>query len=173
MIVRPEAEDDYAAVDRIVTEAFGRPNEAQLVRLIRASRAYVPHLALVAEDEGEVVGHAMFSHVTLGQEEEGLRVLSLAPVSVTPGRQGEGIGGALIEAGLQRAGQDGEPLVVLMGHPAYYPRFGFKPARGYGIEPHSPDVPDTAFMVRPLPAYEKRYRGRVVYPPAFEATGTL
>ena len=170
--IRPEQEADYAAVATVVEAAFGRPNEARLVELLRASEDYVPDLALVAEDERAVVGHIMLSYVGLSGVQE-WRVLSLAPVSVVPERQGEGIGGALIRAGLEAADARGEPLVVLLGHPAYYPRFGFERASLYGIEAPSPEIPDAAFMVRRLAAYDARYRGRVVYPPAFEATGTV
>src|SRR3990172_4376890 len=93
MDIREENESDYAAIAEVVEAAFGRPNEARLVELIRASDAYVPELSLVAEVDGAVVGHVMFSYVTLRAEEE-LRVLCMAPVSVAPAWQGGGGGGA-------------------------------------------------------------------------------
>ena len=167
MIVRPETPSDYEAIDELLRSAFGGAEESQLVRLVRASDNYVSDLALVAEENGQVVGHIMFSYVTLKDDEE-FRVLALAPMAVTPERQRRGIGGALVEAGLELADDRGEPLVILVGHPTYYPRFGFESARRYGIEPPSADVPDAAFMVRRLSGYSERYRGRVVYPPAFD-----
>ena len=173
MIVRPETPADRDAIDRVTEAAFGRPQEARLVRALRDSKHYVAELALVAEEAGEVVGHVMFSYVTLTNDDEERRVLCLAPLSVTPERQRAGVGGALIEAGLKRADERGEPLVVLLGHPAYYPRFGFRPASELGIEPPPPDVPSPAFMARPLSRYHKRYRGTISYPQEFEATGTI
>jgi putative acetyltransferase len=169
MIVRPETPSDYEAIGELLRSAFGGADESRLVRSLRASDNYVPDLALVAEENGKVVGHIVFSYVTLKDDEE-FRVLALAPMAVTPGCQRRGIGGALVEAGLERADDRGEPLVVVVGHPTYYPRFGFEPARRYGIEPPSTDFPDTAFMVRRLSRYSERHRGRVVYPPAFDIT---
>ena len=168
MIVRPEAPDDFDAIHSLVEAAFGRSNEAELVRRLRASDAYVSELALVAEVDGVVVGHVMISYVTLLNDDEQFRVLSLAPLAVKPERQGRGIGSTLIEAGLEIADKRGEPLVVLLGHPAYYPRFGFEVASGHGIEPQDVGVAGAAFMVRRLSAYDERYRGRIQYPPAFD-----
>jgi putative acetyltransferase len=173
LIVRPETPADCDPIDRVVEAAFGRPQEARLVRALRDSKHYVAELALVAEEAGEVVGHIMFSYVTLRNDDEERRALCLAPVSVTPDRQRDGIGSALIEAGLKRADDRGEPLVVLLGHPAYYPRFGFRPASELGISPPSPEIPRPAFMACPLSRYDERYRGTISYPPEFEATGTI
>lgn len=167
MIVRSEAPSDYEAVEELLRAAFGGAVESELVRSLRASGDYVPDLALVAEENGNVAGHIVFSYVTLKGDEE-FRVLALACMAVTPGLQRRGIGSALVEAGLQRAEDRGEPLVVVVGHPTYYPRFGFEPARRYGIEPPSADFPDNAFMVRRLSRYSERHRGRVTYPPAFD-----
>ncbi|OGO50839.1 MAG: hypothetical protein A2148_03835 [Chloroflexi bacterium RBG_16_68_14] len=166
MIVRPEIPADYEAVAQVVEAAFGRPNEAQLVELIRTSDNYVPELALVAEEDGRVVGHAMFSYVTLRGAEE-RRVLCLAPVAVAPERQRSGVGSALVRHGIRLAEGRGEPLIIVEGHPGYYPRFGFERARSHGIEPPSPDIPDAAFMVLRLSRYDGRYRGQVLFPAAF------
>jgi putative acetyltransferase len=165
VIIRPERPEDFEAIDDVVAQAFGRDDEARLVRDIRASDNYVPELALVAEDQ-EIVGHIMLSYVELS----GKSVLSLAPLAVRPGRQRDGIGAALTEAALELADKNQEPLVVVLGHPSYYPRFGFEPARALGIEPHMDDVPDDAWMVKRLRAYDPAIRGRVVYPPAFDVT---
>ena len=128
----------------------------------------MPELALVAEENGAIVGHVMFSYVGLDAAEP-LRVLELAPVVVRPDRQNDGIGGALIGSGIELAEARGEPLIAVLGHPTYYPRFGFEPSRRHGIEPPMPAMAP-AFMVLKLAAYQERYRGRVVYPPAFDVT---
>jgi putative acetyltransferase len=123
----------------------------------------VPELTLVAVDGDDIIGHVMQSHVTLRRDED-LRVLALAPLAVVPARQRDGIGGALMRETIRLADERREPLIVLLGHPAYYPRFGFENARALGIEPPTPAFPDAAFMVRRLSEYEPRYRGAVIYP---------
>jgi putative acetyltransferase len=166
---RPEREGDYAAIGRLVEAAFGRALEARLVERIRASGENVPELALVAEDCGEIVGHVMFSYSTLRGDGGEWRVLQLSPLTVMPARQNEGIGGALIRAGLELCEARGEPLVVLLGHPEYYPRFGFEPAAEHGIEPPHP-AQAAAFMVARLSNYDARCRGRVAFSAAFDGT---
>jgi putative acetyltransferase len=98
---------------------------------------------------------------------DGRRVLSLAPLAVKPGRQRDGIGIALTRTVLGAADERGEPLVIVLGHPTYYPRFGFESARQHGIEPPDPQIPDDVFMVVPLRAYDPALRGRITYPDAF------
>ena len=168
LIIRSEQAGDHEAIREVVTLAFDDANVARLVELIRASEHYVPELALVAEDGGVVVGHTMLSYALLEGAEPG-RVLQLSPMAVAPVRQRQGIGVALVTAALDRAEQRGEPLVFLEGIPAYYPRFGFERARDYGLDPPSPDIPDAAWMVRRLSAYRDDVRGRIMYPPAFDA----
>ncbi len=171
MIVRPETAADHEAVAAVVTAAFGQPAEARLVELIRASEDHLPELSLVAEVDGEVVGHILFSPVSVEDRSSGssTAALALAPMAVAPEHQGRGVGSALVAAGLERAATRPEAAVIVLGHPGYYPRFGFERARAYGIEPPWPDVPDDAFLVLPLPAYTERCRGVVVYPPPFDA----
>ena len=166
-LIRTERPDDFDAIAVVVEAAFGRPEQvAQLVEKIRASDRYVPELALVAVEDGEVVGHTMLSYSTLVGDEEH-EVLQLSPVAVAPARQRDGIGSALIRAGIEGAKARHEPLVFVHGSPLYYPRFGFEPCRRYGIEPPLPEMePD--FMVLPLPDYDEHFRGRIVFPPAFD-----
>jgi putative acetyltransferase len=95
-------------------------------------------------------------------------VLLLSPLAVAPARQRQGIGSALVTAVVQRADGQGEPLIVVEGIPAYYPRLGFARARGFGIAPPSPGIADEAFMMRRLSAYRGDLRGRIRYPPAFD-----
>jgi putative acetyltransferase len=129
--------------------------------------AYVPELTLVAEDGDGIVGHVMISNATIHGDED-RRALGLGPLAVTPERQSTGVGIALMEASLKLADERGDPLVVLLGHPAYYPRFGFEPARGRGIEPPTPMMSDASFMVKVLSNYDEAYRGKFAYAPAFD-----
>ena len=167
--IRPARPDDYDAIARVVAAAFGRALEAELVERIRASDRYVPELALVAVEDGEIAGHTMFSYCTLACEVGERGVLQLSPVAVAPERQRDGIGGALIRAGIAIATERREPLVVVLGHAEYYPRFGFEPCRRHGIEPPHPAMAPN-FFVLPLPDHDERLRGRVVFPPAFDGT---
>jgi len=161
--VRAETFADREAISAVTRAAFGKEREARIVEAIRASDRFVPELSLVAEAEGEIVGHVLLSYVDLGDR----RVLELGPMSVAPVNQRRGVGGKLIREALRRADERGEPLVLVLGHPSYYPRFGFRPASELGIELPEPSLPDEVFMALPLKAYDPALRGRVVLPPAF------
>jgi putative acetyltransferase len=169
LLVHPEHPENYDAIDAVVTEAFGRELEARLVRLLREDPdAYIPDLALVAVREGEVIAHIMLTNATLHGDEV-RRALALGPLAVRPSRQRSGVGTALMEAALARAEERGDALVVLLGHPTYYPRFGFEPASRLGIEPPSPDLRGDAFMAKRLTNFNPAYRGTFRFPPAFDA----
>lgn len=160
MRIRPEKPSEFDAIDEVVRAAFGRQEEVELVRRIRTLGAYVPELALVASDAGEIIGHIMLSYAQLGTR----RVLQLAPLAVVPKRQDEGIGSTLTRVALDMAEQRGEPLVLVLGHPEYYPKFGFESARAKSIEPPTTDVPDEAWMVKTLSAYDAALTGMAVFP---------
>jgi predicted N-acetyltransferase YhbS len=165
--VRQEQPSDAAAIRRVHEAAFGRAAEADLVEALRAAGDLVPDLCLVAERGGEVVGHIAFSRARL---DSGDVVLALAPVGVLPRHQGDGAGSALNREGLELAARTEFPLVVVLGHAGYYPRFGFEPARELGvIAPF--DVPDENWMALPLPAYRRSARGTLRYAAAFDAVG--
>lgn len=127
----------------------------------------VPELCLVAEESLVVMGYICYSYVAL-ESNPPARVLSLAPMAVTPAFQRKGIGTALVHASLARADARDEALVVVVGHPEYYPRFGFVPGSSMGLQPPWPDIPDEAFMVKPLAGYQEHMQGVVRYPEAFE-----
>jgi putative acetyltransferase len=173
--IEPEQAEDRAAVRDVVQAAFVRhPSVADLVDLVRESPNFVPALSLVAKDASAVVGHVMLSHADL-VEDGGRRhrVVTLSPLSVLPSRQCAGIGGSLVRAGIRAADLLGEPVVVLEGSPAYYPRFGFRRADELGITIDLPDwAPAEAAMVLPLSGYDPAVRGKLEYPPAFIATGS-
>ena len=165
--VRPERPEDFAAARAVHDRAFGEgSSEGGLVDALRAERAHVPELCLVAvEGDDVVVGHVFFSRARL---ESGHEALALAPMAVLPERQNAGVGSRLVEASLHAARATAFPLVVVLGHPAYYPRFGFAPAAELGVR--APwDVPPEAWMAYRLPAYEREARGLVTYARAFDA----
>lgn len=159
MRIREARVDDRPAIEALVRAAFEQEEEVELVRWIWASDAYLPELELVAEEDGAIVGHVLHSLGDL----EGTRVAGLAPLAVTPARQCEGIGGALLEEAIARADAAGYPLIALLGHPTYYPRFGFEPGVALGIEPVVQLRDPAPFMVRRLSGYEPGLRGRFRY----------
>ncbi|WP_375478842.1 GNAT family N-acetyltransferase [uncultured Nostoc sp.] len=165
MNIRCETLSDYTAIAEVNTLAFGQENEAKLVEKIRYSDRYISELSLIAEVENVVVGHILFSYLNLVGEET-LQVLGLAPLAVYPQFQTQGIGSALIKAGLEIAEVKKEAIVIVLGHPQFYTRFGFQLSVVYEIESPFP-VPEEFFMVKALQNYQKQYKGKVVYPDAF------
>jgi putative acetyltransferase len=126
MIIRPEAADDGAAIRAVVATAFGQSAEADLVDALRKDGDLV--LSLVAAIDGEIVGHVGFSRLWIAQDGQRLPGIALAPVSVLPRLQRNGVGRALIGAGHLRLKTAGEGIVFVLGDPAYYQRFGFSAA---------------------------------------------
>ncbi len=151
LTIRPETPADYPAVREINLAAFDTAVEADLADSMRDTPEYISELSLVAELDGVLVGHALFSEVTIEQETGKLTALSLGPIAVLPEHQRHGIGSALIEHGHQRGRELGYPFVVLIGHPWYYPRFGYVEARPHGLVTIW-EVSDPVFMVCELKA---------------------
>ncbi len=166
MEIRAERQGDYEGVRLLHEAAFGQAEEAALVDALRAAGDHVPELCLVAVDgEGSVVGQVFFSEARVAS---GAAVLALAPMGVLPDRQRQGVGSALVRESLRRAAETAYPLVVVLGHPEYYPRFGFEPGDAYGVTcPY--EVPARAWMIHRLPAYRPDARGLVIYPEPFGA----
>jgi putative acetyltransferase len=165
VIIRDEQPHDRASVRAVNTAAFETPAEADLVDALR-EQAH-PVVSLVAEDAGEVVGHIMFSPVSLSGHPE-LRLTGLAPMAVAPAHQRRGVGSALVRAGLERCRQLGFGAVVVLGHPSYYPRFGFEPSVRFGIRSEY-EAPAEAFMLIELqPGYLQGAGGTVRYHAAFK-----
>jgi putative acetyltransferase len=151
--VKQETPDDLPAVREVNEQAFGQPAEANIVEKLRASCRDL--LSLVAVDEGQVVGHILFSPATIQTDRGALRGMGLAPMAVLPGRQRQGIGSALVAGGLEILRHRSCPFVIVLGHPEYYPRFGFERASLYGLKSQWDGVPDEAFMVLFLDASVK------------------
>ncbi|HTZ04422.1 MAG TPA: N-acetyltransferase [Gaiellaceae bacterium] len=156
-MIRPATPDDAAAIHDVHLAAFGREYEARIPGEVD------PVISLVAEEDGEVVGHVLVSWFGLEGSERG--VLGLGPIGVLPAHQGRGIGSALVRAALDGARGLGEPVVVLEGNPAYYARFGFVRGDEVGLLP-PPSAPERAFQAAVLDEAALP-EGRVVYPPAF------
>jgi putative acetyltransferase len=164
ILVRAEKDGDHAAVHAVNVSAFETPSEADLVDALRQQAR--PIVSLVAENSGEVVGHIMFSPVTLPGFPE-LRAMGLGPMAVASTHQRQGFGSALVRAGLEQCRLLGVTAVVVLGHPGYYPRFGFSPASRFGIDSEY-GVPDEVFMAMELkPDALHGITGRVKYHSAF------
>jgi len=165
--IRRETSDDIEAIRHVNRAAFGRPHEAALVDALRAAGGLT--LSLVAVDRRAVVGHVAFSPVTIESECSVFAAVGLAPMAVLPALQRQGVGTELIRRGLEECRQLGQPIVVVLGHPDYYPRFGFEPAGRHGLR-CSFDAPAEAFMVAELLAGALAgRRGIVRYRPEFDS----
>ena len=167
MEIRQEQAGDHNSVFQVVTEAFSSAehsdgNEQELVTLLRATSSFIPELSLVAVEDGKIVGHILFTKITIGEHIE----LALAPLSVLPAYQRRGIGLSLIREGHRIAKQLGYDYSVVLGSPAYYPRAGYLPASLYGIEAPF-EVQDEYFMAFKLQSDAPQVKGMVKYDPAF------
>ena len=163
--IRTERADDISAVHRVNEIAFGRSDEAALVDGLRAVSD--PQISLVAVVNVQVVGHIFFSPVSIESEDITSSALGLAPMAVLPEYQRQGIGSKLVLEGLKECQRIGYNVIVVLGHPQYYPRFGFAPARRSGLYSEY-DVPDEVFMVVELkPEALRGLRGLVRYHPEF------
>jgi len=165
VLIREEKESDWPEVFAVNQAAFDTPAEANLVNALREQCD--PIMSLVAEEDGTIIGHILFSPVRLSGRPD-LRIMGLAPMAVLPGYQRKGIGSALVQAGLEKCRALGIGAVVLLGHVEYYPRFGFVPSVRYEIRCEY-DVPEEAFMVLELqPGYLTGKGGIIHYHDAFK-----
>lgn len=169
MRVRSETDADRAAVRTVNEAAFESSAEADIVDSLRA-REGGEVVSLVAERDGVIVGHILFSRVAIAGHEE-LKLMGLGPMAVLPRHQRKGVGSALVLDGLIRCREIGTQAVVVVGHPQFYPRFGFVPASRYAIRCEY-DVPDDVFMLVELARGSLNgVSGLVVYDEAFGGAG--
>ena len=168
MIIRAERKEDIEDIHLVNRLAFGQEDEAVLVERIRESSGFIPELSLVAVKDSQVIGHILFSQIQVETDAENVTVLSLAPMAVLPEFQNAGIGSQLVKAGLKKCQELDYTIIVVIGHPEYYPRFGFIPARKKGLIPPF-SVPNEAFLVCELvPDALEGIEGKIKYPPEFD-----
>ena len=171
--IRKEKSFDHNWVVELTEKAFetleiSDHNEGKLVDKLRKAPTFIEELSLVAELNGQVVGHILFTPIIIDNGQQQFQSLVLAPVSVLPEFQKMGIGAQLIRAGHQKVVELGFQSVILIGHPEYYPRFGYKPASTWGIKTHYELPSDDVFMAVELTEGAlSNVSGMVVFPPEF------
>ena len=166
MKVRPEQAGDQAGIRHIHLQAFGGDSEAKLVDRLRNTELSL--ISLVAEEQALLVGHILFSPVSLVGPVPAPPLAGLAPMAVVPQWQRRGVGRSLVTTGLEYCARANYVAVVVLGHPEYYPRFGFVPASRFQIKCEY-DVPDEVFMLKELqPSALQGISGTIHYHPAFQ-----
>ena len=165
MAIRSENKNDYEAITNINHLAFGQKNEGEMIINLRVNKGFIPELSLVYEEDNKLIGHILFYPLDIVNNNIRFNSLSLAPVAVLPDFQSMGIGSQLIEAGLSKAKEIGFTSCVVLGHPKYYPKFGFERASKWNIKPPVDEIPDEAFMaIEMLPGSLKGKSGIVEFP---------
>jgi Predicted acetyltransferase len=169
--IRSETPSDIPAIDTVNCEAFGQDGEARLVRALRNGGDYIPGTSLVAVHEGKIIGHILFAPISIDSEDTSVPAVALAPLSVLCEYQCRGVGSGLVEEGLKICRRLGHRIVIVVGHPAYYTRFGFTPAPVRGIRAPFP-CRNEVFMAYPLvEGALDGIQGTVRYPPEFDEEG--
>lgn len=163
VIVRPERPGDHAAVHEVNRLAFRQDEEARLVDALREG-GYT-RLSLVAEDGGRLIGHVLFSDLPIETQQGTVPALALAPLAVLPARQRQGVGSLLAREGLRACAEQGHRIVVVLGHPGYYPRFGFSAALARPLR--SPFTGEHWMAAELVPGALAGVAGVVRYPPPF------
>jgi putative acetyltransferase len=165
--IRPEQAADQESIRLLNLAAFGGPEEAQIVDEVRGSEDWLPDGSLVALDQsGDLVGHVLLSRGWVADGPQRWPAGMVGPVAVAPRVQRRGVGSLLMRAAIARAEELKLPVLCLLGHADYYPRFGFRPARSLGIEPPQ-DWTDENWLALPLTEWQPEVRGKAGYPKAF------
>lgn len=168
IIIRSETSEDYTAIFEVNKLAFEQENEARLVEKIRQDN-FNSQLSLVAVKSSKVVGHILFSNIIIQSQKGDFSALALAPLAVHPEFQNQGIGSQLVQQGLRKCQSLGHKIVVVIGHPTFYTRFGFSSATAKGLSVVW-QVPDEAFLILELrPDALNGISGVVKYPSVFDA----
>lgn len=164
----PESKKEILAIRQLITEAFEQAKVAELVDIIRKSENFIPELSLVAVEKEEVLGHILFSQIIIQTPNQTIPALALAPLAVKPSHQHQGIGSRLVQVGLSKCRELDHAIVIVVGEPRYYQRFGFQTAGNFGLQ-SSLSLPDEVFMALELqPAALENITGTVLYPAYFQ-----
>lgn len=164
--IRTELKTDINAIQTIHKLAFERDAESDLVVALRSTNYFSPELSFVASEGDELVGHILFTRIVIKDGTRTYPVLALAPCSVKPEFQNQGIGTLLINEGLRAAKYSGHKAVIVLGDPKFYSRFGFEQASNYEIVPPA-GMPEEAFLICKLGADAMNISGTVYYPVQF------
>lgn len=165
--IRPETKKDFPKITQVNDSSFGQKNEGKLIEKLRQTENYIPELSLVAELDDKIIGHILLYPITIHSDISKFQSISLGPMAVTPVHQHKGIGSRLVKEGLEAAKKLGHRSVIVVGHPEYYPKFGFKRASQWNIKVPF-EVPDDAFLALELVEGElEGKRGTVEYPEEF------
>lgn len=161
--IRTSTKDDSNAILCIHSAAFGHDKEAVLVNELMADSTTKPTLSLIATDDNTPVGHILFTRAVITDDLSGIRASILAPLAVAPSHHGRGIGGSLVDHGVQVLHDQGVDLIFVLGHPSYYPKHGFTAAEPLGFTaPHSAEqIHPEAWMVRALTSHGDTTQGQV------------
>ena len=143
--IRTEVLKDYDSIRTVNYLAFGQPEEGNIVGKLRDNCKEI--ISLVAVSDEKIVGHILFSPATIEHNDKYISGMGLAPMSVLPEFQNQGIGSSLVKEGLRRIKETDCPFIIVLGHENYYPRFGFERASIYGLKSQWEGIPDEAFMV--------------------------
>lgn len=165
MQIRAATDADLEIVKAIHERAFGQSEEAELTANLLTDPSAAPRVSLLAFLDDKPVGHVLFTKVSISGAERPCAASILAPLAVVPNSQGRGVGGELVREGLRRLAESGTELVFVLGHPEYYPRFGFRPAGAHGLDAPYPIPPEhaEAWMVQDLGDHALgALKGRVV-----------
>jgi putative acetyltransferase len=165
--MRKETNKDYSLIRKVNESAFETTEEADLVDNLRKNPNYIRELSLVAEDNGEVIGHILFTPVNIVNSNVNYKILALAPMAVIPEYQKKGIGSSLIKTGFEKAKELGYTAIIVLGHPDYYPRFGFIPAEQFGIHPPLEEWKEAFFAIELEKDSLKDVSGTISYLPEF------
>lgn len=168
--IRPERMGDVSQISEVNFQAFNnQENESKLVELIRQSDNFIPELSLVADKDGKLIGHILISTIDLLTAQGSVPTLGLAPMAVKPGYQQQGIGSELVKQALESCKALGYKHIFVLGHPKFYPKFGFVPSKKFDISPPFP-VPEEVFMALELTEGSLAgLHGKIQYPPAFNS----
>lgn len=170
-IVRAETPADAEGIDRVLRRAFDGNNAADLVRVLRADGGYEPELSILAvsdDPEQRVLGHVLFSPMAIVQGEAPAPAIALGPLGVLPTHQRRGVGRSLVRAGLDACRAAGHGIVLVLGDPGYYSRFGFRPAAEARIDPPHADWAGAYQVLGLMPGALEGVRGVARYPKAWD-----